>query len=433
MNKFINIYDIRTRPLNRVRPYYEQEGLDSTNYRKIDSGFYNITLLKDTAQLNIDSVFYLGVLNKRTGPHLHLDSAESGGKLDSISFITTAELDSLADCADSLKWRKYYWKRLGTREITLFFNDSTFDRTTKILKVSELGNSDSDSVGYWNWNYWRKENYNNRLNTTFYPNQPLKVKLLPGDGRMLKIESKDLTPADTLCDCDKVLPKTVLDIIRPKDSLCYTIELDFYPCPNKQMDSLEIKLLTIPPCFRKQFMVQLYKNNVFQNSGFVDLSVISNLKFATNITSVEGKVSLKLKLCPFDTTYCPVEELDKMLALIRINGADCQNNVDVISSINLENFNKDFNKFFQNEFTNFNIKPNPASTFIDLSFETPLSINSKVYILDEQGRILKERIVTADTNEKLTIDVNQISNGTYFIAVYDKDKLIKGKPFLMMK
>src|SRR5262249_52278206 len=37
---YLNIYDIRTRPIDRVRPYYEQEGWDNYYNSPIDSGFY---------------------------------------------------------------------------------------------------------------------------------------------------------------------------------------------------------------------------------------------------------------------------------------------------------------------------------------------------------------------------------------------------------
>jgi hypothetical protein len=189
-------YNVKTRPIGRIKangdPYYENEGLD-TQLNRIDSAFYNITLLKNIADTDMDSVFYIGVMNRRCSPHIYIGS-EYTNNPDSIVFRSTSELEDLA-LSDTTNL-KYWWGRFGSREINIPFNvpqEDTVNYDCLLLKVTELGvNNATLCTG--EDGAWDDDRMYHRIDTMIIHNGYLSVKLHPGEGKILKIE---LLPSNT--------------------------------------------------------------------------------------------------------------------------------------------------------------------------------------------------------------------------------------------
>ena len=138
--------------------------------------------------------FFVGCLNRRTDPLLLFkDTLQSNAWLN---FYPTAELDLLARFGgntingqyhDSTWWRNMYGKSLGTREIVLPFNYKPLDTTEYcLLRLSDLGAStplDTDST-----TWWFSEPFKHRIDTIIGQNRNLVLKLLPGEGRILRVQ-----------------------------------------------------------------------------------------------------------------------------------------------------------------------------------------------------------------------------------------------------
>jgi hypothetical protein len=179
LDNYIDTSKILTRPIGRMdstgqHPWYEQH-----NSLGVDSAFYDITLLKDTTR-SIDSVFFIGIQNRRTDPlvrpidnlqySIHGDTKKYSQVDSSMKFYSTAEFDiNVAHGAyiivpdatydtnnvwikkyDSIfeppsYWRNLWWRRLGCREINLKFNYYVQNNPSRycLLHVSELGAHDS--------------------------------------------------------------------------------------------------------------------------------------------------------------------------------------------------------------------------------------------------------------------------------------------------
>jgi len=437
MKKYLKINNTLTRPLDRMTPYYENECFDEQN-QSLDSSFYHLTLLTKQNQ-SMDTCFYVGVLNKRCGPHILLDSIDVGRR-DSIQFFSTAELeDSIA--TNPAKWTKYYWRRLGTREISLFFNDTTFNYQNKYLRITELGNQTGDSIGYYNWPFWKKDYYDNRIDKFLYPNQPLKVKLLPGFGKILKVNVYDYSTP--FCDCDAVMPSDFLTFHRNSNDSCYTFEFELYPCPNINIDSLFLILEDIPECFKKFYYVSFTKDGITYQPFVFDMSSSGNIDtipLPAIMRQNQGKTKLQFKLCPQGLTgpdpnhYCTEADLMNVKARAYFKEINCEKKLKVGVITSVENFNEELYKFFDTKYNDFVIAPNPANNQIDLSFQQSIQHETNLFILDLNGHILQTtNIKQINAKEKISLNVSSLSNGSYFIAIYNQDVLLKGKQFVITR
>ncbi|MBX7156149.1 MAG: hypothetical protein K1X91_14430, partial [Bacteriodetes bacterium] len=174
---FIQKDSVLVRPIGRVnwdnRPLYEPR----------DSTFYDITLLRDSSDSGVmlDSVFYIGVCNKRTDPlryiHYPFNDTVSPKRL---LFLSSAEFeDSCKVSIDSTQWRQLQYKQLGTREITIPFNYSHWDGKQHILRVQEIGGS---------------------LDTVISSHSKLPVILLPGEGKIFRVTIPSATASVALGD-----------------------------------------------------------------------------------------------------------------------------------------------------------------------------------------------------------------------------------------
>ncbi|MBI3258244.1 MAG: T9SS type A sorting domain-containing protein [Ignavibacteriae bacterium] len=149
LTKFLRLDSgyLKTRPFNRDAV----EGWDST--------FCEITVHKDT-NIPMDSIFYVGVLNRRTNPLIRTSDTSQ------LQFFTTAEFDSLTLGVDTA-WRNRRFKQGGSRELSLPFNYKDANGRYALLRVSELGGG---------------------IDTVIGQDRAATIKLLPGEGKMLKVQ-----------------------------------------------------------------------------------------------------------------------------------------------------------------------------------------------------------------------------------------------------
>ncbi|MBX7154911.1 MAG: T9SS type A sorting domain-containing protein [Bacteriodetes bacterium] len=169
LKKFIYVAGITTRPLNRVNsqnlPLYENATAGK------DSCFYDVTLLKRNT-LSTDSVFYLGVQNRRTDA-LWRDANYANGEM---VFVPTADWDALLqnggtywrdnNSQTAAWWRDKYWKRQGCREITIPFNYIPPDTIPRVFHIQEVGGT---------------------LDTVIKTNAKLVMNYTPGEGKLFRV------------------------------------------------------------------------------------------------------------------------------------------------------------------------------------------------------------------------------------------------------
>ncbi len=63
----------------------------------------------------------------------------------------------------------------------------------------------------------------------------------------------------------------------------------------------------------------------------------------------------------------------------------------------------------------FALSPNPASTEIDLSFFSVINGNLEIKIFDETGKLVLEKIISDQNNKTVTLPIDQLTSGIYFI------------------
>jgi hypothetical protein len=234
MKDFISLDRIKTRPLNRIKnnlPFFEQES-------SIDSGFYDLTLLKVDTLENMANNFYLGVQNRRTDPLVfEKNNPNNPNSQDSsMQFYSTAEFDSAVKVTtiypniygipkNALNWRNLFWKRLGCRELTIPFTPNV-EGTYFIARELGVGTSyfNSDTCFFTDPKYYHK------IDTTLPSNGSLIAKLLPGQGKIIKFVKHNML--DELCPnitCDELTSNLQLFLERNSFSLpntcCYNLNI----------------------------------------------------------------------------------------------------------------------------------------------------------------------------------------------------------------
>ncbi|MBL7973844.1 MAG: hypothetical protein JNJ85_02960, partial [Candidatus Kapabacteria bacterium] len=171
LHRFISTGQIKSRPIGRVHinttPYYENEvsGRDST--------FVDFVLhQRDT--FSLDSVFYLGVQNRRTDPLWHDPSYANNNMI----FVPTVEWETLlqngthdywraiGDFRTAQWWQEKYWKRNGCREIIIPFRYVPNDAEPRYLHVQEVGGG---------------------IDTIVKTSSNLAVLFVPGEGKLFRV------------------------------------------------------------------------------------------------------------------------------------------------------------------------------------------------------------------------------------------------------
>jgi hypothetical protein len=189
IDEFIDINNIYTRPL--IRRVYESEQSSG-----IDSGFYDITILKHK-DFELDSVFCMTVINRRTDP-LIFDS--SNNKFYFISthefeVLTTGDNDKANPITREIKtsayWREMYWKKQGCREIKILMGPKIITKPEFSYQIDEI--FDNELLAKSNPNWAESEKINNRIsNKNILQGNFINLKMLPGEGRMFKITKKNI-------------------------------------------------------------------------------------------------------------------------------------------------------------------------------------------------------------------------------------------------
>lgn len=260
MRTIVNVDSIRTRKL--FEPKYNSNHNYHPNYESKDSSFFDVTLLQDKNDspndlYNRKKSVYLGLQNRRTDPLFYRDSnfyqpPGGGGPplllptdwRGELMFFSTAEMDSnvrfggkdLWGVNKSASWWKYkWWERLGVRELSLPINIPVYGNGTYLI-AEELGLEKMDTLGWW----FANDLYH-RVDTVLNNGDKLLAKLLPGQGKIVKLSyvpyffndpTHDEDPTnDTcyFCDIFNDFSKFKLDIekITTEEGCCYTIGLTY--------------------------------------------------------------------------------------------------------------------------------------------------------------------------------------------------------------
>ncbi|OGU41382.1 MAG: hypothetical protein A2X61_13015 [Ignavibacteria bacterium GWB2_35_12] len=167
---------------------------------KWDSTFLDITLLRHSSDTNMTNLFFIGAQNRRTDPLILVIDTISEETIDTnLKFFSDAEFaDSCGmisfstNTPDTIKWQSYWWKRLGCREIHIPFNYGNTPGEFKgnILHINELG-ADSyylDTL----LSPFRESKYYHKVDTVITEDGAVNLKMLPGQGKILKVTVSQL-------------------------------------------------------------------------------------------------------------------------------------------------------------------------------------------------------------------------------------------------
>ena len=199
IDQYITKSIIKTRPIDRVnqynQPYYEQ-------HFRLDSGFYDVTLLKDASENAPANVVYLGVQNRRTDPLIFIsqdtldyyNNSEHNNALanrtEGLNFIPSAEFDQLVQGTSIPEfWQSMWWKRLGAREICIPINCDPNYVGGYYIYARELGVKDAE---FRNNNFWLDNKYHHWIDTIIKPREWLISRHLPGEGKLIKLDIHNL-------------------------------------------------------------------------------------------------------------------------------------------------------------------------------------------------------------------------------------------------
>ncbi|MBM2816935.1 MAG: hypothetical protein HW421_3697 [Ignavibacteria bacterium] len=191
MRFIIDTSKVRLRPIGRTQSI---NGIQQPYYQAYDSAFLDITILRDKDDNNLDGSkpVYLGVVNRRTDPLLYWTDLDDTTK-HYMKFLSTAEFDDSChhtsrNPADTATYKSWFWKRLGSREISIPFNVTPYDTTQyTLLRISELG-ADNAYLNNQDSCPWRKPEFYHKVDTIIGQDKNLVVRLLPGEGKILKVE-----------------------------------------------------------------------------------------------------------------------------------------------------------------------------------------------------------------------------------------------------
>jgi len=209
-SKYFKLDEIRTRKL------YQPSVTFTHNYdppiEDKDSAFFDITILKSKETplhlMNNSNTFYVGVQNRRTDP-LFLNNKEST-TFQSVQFYSGAEFDDKVlnggyDLYDqyhsSTWWEARWWERFGARELIMPINLKPYGYG-KFITFTDLGYDKYDDDPD---NWFLTDPYNHVIDTILNHSNSLRVKLLPGQFKIIKAVQKTVLSDDEDCyTCDLV-------------------------------------------------------------------------------------------------------------------------------------------------------------------------------------------------------------------------------------
>ncbi|MFH1052739.1 MAG: metallophosphoesterase [bacterium] len=195
-----------------------------------DSAFFDVTLLRDKRQ-SMDTVFYIGIQNRRTDPLILYPGLDIEPMIENnyMRFLTTAEFYDSCNESKNLesyaRMRELYLRRLGCREITIPFNFLNTIKTQNkcMLQIAELG-GDLYLQDTSKW-FWRSPVYYKYIDTTIWEDKDLVVRLLPGEGKFLKVTvlrgDNNISGYLEHSNQTKIVAHPILDGERETDSIRY--------------------------------------------------------------------------------------------------------------------------------------------------------------------------------------------------------------------
>lgn len=241
LSSFINYQGITTKRL------FEPNEDENHNYypeiENRDSSFFDLTLFSYNNKYLYsisNTEYFIGVQNRRTDPLIFNSNTFISGIDTSIvkqmEFYSQAEWeeymidngtneDLMGVQKDSSWWKEQYWKQLGIREILIPFKKIAFGNGKHIV-ANELGSNGLDTLDW----YYHPDYYDLIKERVLQFDDTLKVILMPGEGKIIKINYKsmfDIGEQEDTCDlCNTVnnFDKFEMNIERvdpdPNDSTC---------------------------------------------------------------------------------------------------------------------------------------------------------------------------------------------------------------------
>ncbi len=371
-------------------------------------------------------------------------------------------------------WRDLWDKRLGIREFWLPFNTQNYDWRSKYIEVEEFGIDPAITgieEGFLPLEpFWRQDKLNNIIGETFvdpndgiikkksysfYANQPLIFRLLPGEGKIIHVKVKNYIHDDDWdaekdedgdwtegppCKCDDILPQKYAgftDEYKDQRSGCLGFGFNIYPCPNQLISGMTINLKNLPSCLSKSGVsLSLYTSNQgFIDEGFTRDFSDDSESVNIQLSNVNNEKSIKywVRLCPppmseFDCTKN--DEWDSMEVSISFNGIQCEKklvpyfyckpNPDYDYDPHEDDTASVKSYFFKQGKPEIYIKPNPANSnlIIDLHDFQRMQ-NLKLAIYDMKGNLLYNKLYAEVNTVFENIDLKHFINGCYIITLSD--------------
>lgn len=127
----------------------------------------------------------------------------------------------------------------------------------------------------------------------------------------------------------------------------------------------------------------------------------------TKIGSVEGK-----NLANYSFTDDQLPSASSVYYRLKMIDIDGKSSYSKIASIKINSL-----------FSSASVSPNPASDKIDIKLKTTLSGNSNIQIVDLNGRVLRNEVITNNTN-LITQDISKLPAGRYFVRISNASQII---------
>lgn len=478
-NKFTKNYLIELLDINSIRTYklkgynFDENTPISCDYSEqsspIDSGFYDITLLRvgDESGFELDTInlaapicttkdLILCVQNRRTDPlakdswlrnstkdslsnesrtirHFELtdDSLDVFSK-ERINFLSQAEYDDRliskpnpytgAEKENYEHFGNMYWGKFGARKIEFWLNHTLKEYRTKTLQsFSELGSQDPELNGL----YWRNNLFHIPHSITSYSSDnedklKLTLYLQPGEARLLKCK--------LICFTPKKIP----------------IKLTFKSIPKHPLDpsvtpisEIELETDILAPLINFPIMAEVMKPNIYyeilSNSPLFDVSretVIRNdstqqngdtsVIYTFNTPIIRSGEKLKMfsikhtETIPFPVklSYYTTNTVDSSVYLkdtiIYIGGNDT-----------LHKMKQESAPIEELALSNLQTIPNPSDNEFELIFNSAIKQDLKISIIDNAGSN-KLNIINYSAAigiNKLKINTNSLPTGNYILLI----------------
>jgi len=260
IKRIINVDSIRTRKLFQAdnESYHDYD----PDFESRDSSFFDITLLQDRRDsprdlYNRKKSVYIGIQNRRTDPLIYRDSnfiqLGQGSPPPPISrdfrgeimFFSSAEMDSNVrfggkDLWGLMQngewWQTQWWRRFGVRELKMPITIPVYGNGTYLI-AEELGLEKLDTLGW-----WYADSLYHKIDTVLSNGDDLLAKLLPGQGKIIKMSyvpyffsdpTKDTIPNNDscyFCDIFNDFDLFEFDVVAKTDEeegCCYDISFTY--------------------------------------------------------------------------------------------------------------------------------------------------------------------------------------------------------------